>query len=99
MHVAIAGAFRDMFVKYDFCGSFKMLFFMLHLCATSLRISLVECERFGSKDLSLQDRLDEAFKCFKGFCKSRKIQCSQPPFTVKMVFWLQCSFTIWFLFA
>ena len=34
---------------------------------------------------SLQDILDVAYRRFRAFCRERKISCSQPPFTVKLV--------------
>ena len=49
-------------------------------------MTLLEMSRFGDRNLSLQKRLDIAFLAFKSFCKSRKISCSQPPFSVKLVF-------------
>lgn len=51
------------------------------------RMTLVEEEHFGSAAESVQQRLDTAYNAFSSFCKSRKISCSQPPFTEKMVPW------------
>lgn len=50
-----------------------------------MRMSLVDCGFFGPLGLSVQQRLDAAYKRFKDFCRIRKIQCSQLPFTEKMV--------------
>ena len=49
-----------------------------------IRMGLLELGWFGDVNRSVQQRLDVAFNSFKQFCKSRMIQCSQPPFTEKM---------------
>ena len=49
-----------------------------------IRMGLLEIGWFGDVNGSVQQRLDLAFKRFKEFCRSRLIQCSQPPFTEKM---------------
>ena len=55
-----------------------------HCC----RMTLVECGFFGlDADEPFQRHLDEAYKHFKAFVASRKIQCSQGPFREKMVPW------------
>ena len=54
------------------------------LCCCPPRMALVDTGFFGDVGASVQKRLDAAYQRFKGFCKSRKIQSSQPPFTEKM---------------
>ena len=48
---------------------------------------MVDLGIFGAVNLSVQQRLDMAYRRFRGFCTSRKIRCSQPPFTEKMDTW------------
>lgn len=38
-------------------------------------------------DMELQQHLDEVYKHFRAWLRSRKISCSQGPFTVKSVPW------------
>ena len=69
------------------CSNARLGFFgqyckSCHRCP--IRMCLVDIGYFGDVNLSVQQRLDVAFKRFKEFCRSRKIQSSQPPFTEKM---------------
>lgn len=61
---------------------------MCHIAAwyiSILRMTLLDMSWFGDSALPLQKRLDQAFLDFKAFCTRRKISCSQPPFSVKLV--------------
>ena len=68
------------------------------ICSVYARMTLIECGHFGDVGMSLQGRLDAAYRGFREFCKIRKIQCSQPPFTVKMDPWLSIVFFFRVLF-
>lgn len=46
------------------------------------------CDEGFFGDGNLAKKLDEAYTDFRAFCRARKISCSQPPFTPKLVFWL-----------
>lgn len=60
-----------------------------HQTLNCSRMTLVECGFFGlDADEPFQRHLDEAYKHFKAFVASRKIQCSQGPFKEKMVPWM-----------
>lgn len=60
-----------------------------HQTLNCSRMTLVECGFFGlDADEPFQRHLDEAYKHFKAFVASRRIQCSQGPFKEKMVHWM-----------
>ncbi|CAK9079208.1 unnamed protein product [Durusdinium trenchii] len=54
---------------------------------SSWKITLVEDSYFlpAAGQHSLQAHLDAAYSDFRAFCRTNKIACSQPPFTVKLV--------------
>ena len=49
------------------------------------RVTLVDCAHWGHVEESFEKRLDAAYAAFRAFTKAQGIQCSQPPFTPKMV--------------
>ena len=68
-------------------SSFCCIISVFLICvAHNLRMTLVESNYFGVEEegARLQKHLDTAYKHFRAFVKSRKIQCSQPPFQEKM---------------
>lgn len=55
-------------------------------CWLGLRTMLCD-EGFFEGD-TFAKKLDAAYTDFRAFCRARKISCSQPAFTPKLVFWL-----------
>lgn len=67
---------------FIWCLLFSLTFYMFwcHL----LRMILTESNFFGN-DPSFQKRFDVAYRHFKSYIATKKIPCSQAPFTEKMV--------------
>ncbi|CAK9032252.1 unnamed protein product [Durusdinium trenchii] len=47
---------------------------------------LLRCGYFGRDDVSMAIKLSRAFVAFKAWMSANKVECSQPPFTEKMLF-------------
>ena len=69
-----------------------------HRLPVSPRMLLAQASYFADYQTeSLQDILNVAYGRFRAFCRERKISCSQPPFTVKLV--AGCHLIYWQLFS
>ena len=75
---------------------------VLHIAYAAVQILLIEPRLLLTEDLAyfghgtFAQQLDEAYRAFTAFCKSKKIRHTQPPFTPKMVTW-RCILRSWYL--
>ena len=61
--------------------------FVPWICLEHIRKMMCDDGVYG--DGTLGEKLDRAYEDFRAFCRAKRISCSQPPFTPKLVLWMK----------